>query len=446
MARETGTIQRNSAKNNFIFIRRPSGEDLYALKANIRNCGDLLKDAALEYEVMVKSDGRLQAINIIVSAPQRASVPLPQAKIQSKPPNQTARPIVPAQPLAAKSQANAQKPSGILHVDVQNALSLKPDGHGPRVDLDYNSLPETIRDLRKERAGISVRYESNAAGAISGIEPVNQTPVREEAALKFLHPYYFIPPAEAPARATPHGHASFVSNHYSGKLRIKMAAITPLLVPDAAQYSESDGHKTFSTRVGADGKPLIAATSVKGMLRSAFEIITSSRMSVFSGHERRLGYRQRPQESLCLWPARITVNGDQIGVELFAGHATAVCLPRGHQANTHEFAVLGIAQNSRAPSAWWEKYLGDPNQKTYARRNEHGSAVFADIADMPRDGLPISRATNVVNANGAIKSATQIEGWGSITNRSFSRKHDERVFSIALEKFNLPPTKANPFD
>lgn len=116
----------------------------------------------------------------------------------------------------------------------------------------------------------------------------------------FHNPYNFVP---APPRNTsdpdlgnqpPVDQDVFLANRYSGSIRVKMTAKTPLLVPDTERAQESaNGHKTFPLRVGADGKPLIPASSVRGMLRSAYETVTNSRFSRFSeSHKQKLKFRQ----------------------------------------------------------------------------------------------------------------------------------------------------------
>src|SRR5690606_17313815 len=94
----------------------------------------------------------------------------------------------------------------------------------------------------------------------------------------FHNPYNFVP---APPRNIsdrdlgdhpPVDQDAFLADRYSGSIRVSMIAKTPLLVPDTERAQEStNGHKTFPLRVGADGRPLIPASSVRGMLRSAYE-------------------------------------------------------------------------------------------------------------------------------------------------------------------------------
>lgn len=116
----------------------------------------------------------------------------------------------------------------------------------------------------------------------------------------FHNPYNFVP---APPRKTsdpdlgdhaPVGQDRFDPARYTGRIGIRMVAETPLLVPDTEHAEESpNGHKTFPLRRGADRKPAIPASSVRGMLRSAYEAVSNSRFGRFSkSHQERLTFRQ----------------------------------------------------------------------------------------------------------------------------------------------------------
>jgi CRISPR/Cas system CSM-associated protein Csm3 (group 7 of RAMP superfamily) len=120
----------------------------------------------------------------------------------------------------------------------------------------------------------------------------------------FHNPYNFVP---APPRTTAHpdlgdrkpvGHHVLYPDLYTGVIRVRMTAKTPLLIPDAANVVDCpNDHKSFPLRIDADGKPYIPPTSIKGMLRSAYEAVTNSRLSVFVGHEDRLTYRVWDRET-----------------------------------------------------------------------------------------------------------------------------------------------------
>jgi CRISPR-associated protein (TIGR03986 family) len=295
-------------------------------------------------------------------------------------------------------------------------------------------LPQSIQSLGGEAKGIRVTFEI-ANGRAVNVRPIDQLPI-SGADAKFHHPYYFLGlPAPADA-AVGHskslGHSVARKDHFSGKVRVTLTTKTPLLIPDAAQFEfkkdqrdRTTTHKMFATRSDAQGNPLIPVTSVKGMLRSAYEAITDSRLTVFSGHEDRLGYRQQAKEALCLLPARITKHGDCFHVQLLTGNAQPVVHAAGSDNNPHAYQVIGVAQNGRGAAAWIAKYSGDGDtMHRYSDAPGHGTQVFGLFEDKTWNSnqthnLPITRFTEVVGGE---------PGWMSVTNRSFSRKHDERVF------------------
>lgn len=142
----------------------------------------------------------------------------------------------------------------------------------------------------------------------------------------FHNPYNFVP---APPRKTNHpelgdhepiGHHVLHPDRYTGVIRVKMRAVTPLLIPDAANAVDvGDEHMSFPVRLDADGKPYIPPTSVKGMIRSAYEAITNSRLAVFpgteasgrrnaTGHGMRLAFRRPARVEVV--PARVELRDD----------------------------------------------------------------------------------------------------------------------------------------
>lgn len=130
--------------------------------------------------------------------------------------------------------------------------------------------------------------------------PERREEPRNDMPRNFHNPYNFVP---APPRNTsdpdlgdqsPADQDAFLADRYSGSIRVRMTAKMPLLVPDTERTQENaNGHKTYPLRVDAHGKPLIPASSVRGMLRSAYEAVTNSRFGRFSeSHKQRLKYRQ----------------------------------------------------------------------------------------------------------------------------------------------------------
>lgn len=103
---------------------------------------------------------------------------------------------------------------------------------------------------------------------------------------EFLNPYNFIPvmprdPADPLfGDAVPNGHHRLHPEHFSGTFKVCMTAATPLLVPEAEFEVDKNQHSTRRTRRDSGGRPLIPSTTVKGMLRVAFESISNSRYGI----------------------------------------------------------------------------------------------------------------------------------------------------------------------
>jgi CRISPR/Cas system CSM-associated protein Csm3 (group 7 of RAMP superfamily) len=126
-----------------------------------------------------------------------------------------------------------------------------------------------------------------------------ESPIERNYSKDFHNPYNFVPAiprvvsnAELGDKK-PIGHDRFHAGFYSGKLTIGMTVKTPLLAIDTANVEVDGEHKKYPVRIEND-KPFINPTAVKGMLRSAYEAITNSRMSVFqSSNYKCLSYRAR---------------------------------------------------------------------------------------------------------------------------------------------------------
>ena len=143
--------------------------------------------------------------------------------------------------------------------------------------------------------------------------------------MSFFNPYNFIPtprrtPENTPAGledATPCGHHRLFEDRWSGTITVKMEAVTPLLIPSSDIQEVGDNrHKVKQTR-SLNGLPDIPPSSVKGMIRAAFEAMTNSRFGEFVDHDQRLAFRQPAKEGLFAFPARVSDDGESI--DIFAG-------------------------------------------------------------------------------------------------------------------------------
>jgi CRISPR-associated protein (TIGR03986 family) len=255
----------------------------------------------------------------------------------------------------------------------------------------------------------------------------------------FHNPYNFIP---APPRNTndpdlgdqcPIDQGEFLPDRYSGSIRVRMTAETPLLVPDTEKMTEKQGHKTFPLRMDAEGRPLLPASSIRGMLRSAYEAVTNSRFGRFSSaqHCDRLAFRMDASEGLKLIPARIE-NGQ---IRLLTG--------------TSDIKDDG-RPNGPMYAAWLPRYSNgriDRNAVEYKDGNllqhgdddnlpQHGDEVVCWVEKMKHSGKNFHfwRVRKIARAEQSLGDAPEpmrrIRGWVCITNANIDRKHDERVFFV----------------
>ncbi|WP_066946567.1 TIGR03986 family type III CRISPR-associated RAMP protein [Microtetraspora fusca] len=145
---------------------------------------------------------------------------------------------------------------------------------------------------------------------------------------EFLNPYTYIPafPRERlpePLRdAAPPPRDRLRRSCWTGRIGVALTVQTPLLLLDTARKSPlsgagnsrddengSDGHFVYPVHL-RDGRPHLPATSVKGMLRSAYEAITNSRLGVFEGHDSPLGFRRDAGFALGMVP--VLVGADRV--------------------------------------------------------------------------------------------------------------------------------------
>jgi CRISPR-associated protein (TIGR03986 family) len=244
----------------------------------------------------------------------------------------------------------------------------------------------------------------------------------------FHNPYNFIP---APPRKTndpdlgdhePVGHHRLFPDRYTGVIRVKMTAITPLLLPDAANATDiGNGHKSFPVRLDADGKPYIPPTSLKGMLRSAYEAITNSRLAVFPGHEAsgsrdatghgaRLAFRR---------PARIEVVPARV-----------------EECEEDRVVIRLLSQLWLKSAAKLPRYEQRP-QRNDRRKGESRAALRYPDNSLPENGDHVLVRVEGNGRVSEIKRYTErtvpqgyYEGWVLITEPNINTKRYERVFVV----------------
>lgn len=131
---------------------------------------------------------------------------------------------------------------------------------------------------------------------------------------RFHNPYSFVPfgrrPTEGPlADAEPRGHARYSDGALSGTLAFTMEVRTPLLIPDRWDR-DGDRHRTFGVLADAAGQPVLHGASVKGALRSAYEVVTGSRVPFAGSWSEPLSRRLEASSAIGLIPVRIVRPAD----------------------------------------------------------------------------------------------------------------------------------------
>jgi CRISPR-associated protein (TIGR03986 family) len=231
----------------------------------------------------------------------------------------------------------------------------------------------------------------------------------------FHNPYNFIPapprPVEHPELGDhpPAGHDRYRADLWSGRISVKLTTETPLLILDAANVSVLDGpdeHKVFPVRVDAAGKPYLPPTSIKGMLRSAFEAVTNSRMGVFEGHGDRLAYRMAAKVGPV--PARVESRDGRLELRIMEGGAI------GFPAKLRRYRCGGTLPKDKGESTDALPYRG-------GGLPQHADAVWVQTKDGIVSAIQISTPEEPPPAGWR-------PGWVCITGANINGKLYERVF------------------
>ncbi len=270
-------------------------------------------------------------------------------------------------------------------------------------------------------------------------------------------------------RFAPVGHDRWRPGYFSGSIDIEITTKTPLLIPDTSRVEiDEERHQTFPLLVDGDGRPRLRPTSLKGVLRAAFEAVTNSRFGVFSDHDERLARRMDAGEGLAMIPARISDSGTQL--ELFLG----VDVGKGRAAYP-KFTGNRFSPGNIMYAGWFRAYFrnGRPNptgpnyDRDYglnykgghgrARHNDPVACLLELVEKLnPKNGNVIFSYWSVVEAikghNVAaltpIASAPSLQrpsfgqnhrrtgrfmhglGYVCVTGQNIGNKHDERVFFV----------------
>lgn len=231
-------------------------------------------------------------------------------------------------------------------------------------------------------------------------------------------------------------HSRYWAERYTGVIPVRLRTQTPLFItnPETRRKMERDREKEErKAHYIYDCLEYIPATALKGMLSSAYEIITNSRYRVFGKrqHEKRLGYR--PQAQATLVPGRVSCSDGNWSVTLFTGTSKikpdgsadgplyAAWLPCFDQDNKQRICS-GLQHGVQYTDVTLQKY-----------RHTERRFEFWSVSKIQGHALsPITAHAKPLDA------FITVSGYVVKSGKIFVRKHDERFF------FNCYPGAASP--
>ena len=174
------------------------------------------------------------------------------------------------------------------------------DKGGKDVFLHFNSVPKM--DIDDIEQGVAVEFDIQDGGVYKAPGRLDAhnfrllQPSPDKTQDNFFHnPYTFVPTPPRPSNGFAGDfdplkcgldHASLKDDLWTGHIPIKLTTITPLVLLDAGgEDPASDTHQTY------DVLDYIPESSLRGMLRSTYEVVTNSRYGCFSNEEP-LEYRE----------------------------------------------------------------------------------------------------------------------------------------------------------
>ncbi len=263
-------------------------------------------------------------------------------------------------------------------------------------------------------------------------------------------------------RCPPPPHDRYVG--LTGRIVCEVEAVTPLFISDSEGW-QGEGHKTYRF-YRRNGQPALPASSLRGMVRSVFEVATNSCMIQLSGDQRpgdlTLTRHVNTHEAQLLVPARVVESSETesgLALDVLSGDN-----------DFHPGQPIGSRPQY---AAWVPRYLGRmlrdshnvPGASDYGRRKNLAlpssihdpdgkpRLLYALLRKMrhPRRGfsfysveaLADDRTDLPTPADGEIVG----EGYLHITYQNIENKHDERLFfrsdrlgpPLATDCTELPP-------
>ncbi|MEV0971076.1 TIGR03986 family type III CRISPR-associated RAMP protein [Microtetraspora glauca] len=212
---------------------------------------------------------------------------------------------------------------------------------------------------------------------------------------EFLNPYTFIPafPREGlpePLRDGPPPARDLLRpGCWTGRIGVTLTVQTPLLLLDTARKTPlsdggngAEGHFVYPVRL-RDGRPHLPATSVKGMLRAAYEAVTNSRFGVFEGHDSRLGFRRDAGFALGMVPVYIAAQGvlykfQQAVLRMYDKDGVSIYPKDGQEAPRHLERLRALVRRGKNNQTEVVRFVREGAKEVLAR--ESGERIVNGVA------------------------------------------------------------------
>lgn len=247
-------------------------------------------------------------------------------------------------------------------------------------------------------------------------------------------------------------HSSLKDHLWTGHIPIKLTTVTPLvLLKGDGEERSTDKHQTY------DVLDYLPETSLRGMLRSAYEVVTNSRYSCFGNeHKERLAYRMDSRDAPELIPA-IIKNGNKPG-QLVAQLCTGTSIPTpvgpkrngSNQERAMYAAMFDPYEHTELYTEYDSKYTPKTGHEVWAQivlcQHEYKNyrywkalkvwwtdlypekPIESELVKIPESSL----YTDIDNPIERV-----VKGHVFITNENIKDKHDERIFFYDNPKLKL---------
>lgn len=235
-------------------------------------------------------------------------------------------------------------------------------------------------------------------------------------------------------------HSRYWSDRYTGVIPVRLRTQTPLFItnPETRRKMEGDQAKEEQkAHCIYDCLEYIPATALKGMLSSAYEIITNSRYRVFGKrqHEKRLGYRSPARATVV--PGRVSRQDGNWTVTLFTG--TSKIKPDGSADGPLYAAWLPCYRRGTEDSCPRLQH-GAEYENVRLRQYQHDRRNITFWSVVEIDGLALEPITKNATATAEEKV---VRGYVVKSGKIFENKHDERFFFNADTPISLPLSPEN---